>query len=309
MTKRSTQFFWLTTKSSLWDDIIKRCHFWHPFYLSGFTKAEELFFHAEGRLFIYQSAAGFVLYPALLQPYRTRNATYFDLRSNLYAGPISNARDEEGHRQLVSGLIRAIEAAARANGWVTDYCRNNPFRPMDLEGRYANTLRDAHVAIDCSSDYAEVYRFYYPSVRRCIRRAEQAGLERRPLTTIDQIDSLADLYDESMRRLNAPQRYRFDRGYFLFLGHFFADYVDIDGIYLGDQIIGGGVRLVGNGYAFAYLACTDPLARHLRPSHFYHHRAIRKYCERGFKYFVLGGGVPGRPGVLDFKRYFFLYYH
>lgn len=298
------RFYWLQTDDPLWDRQVKRCRCWHPFYLSGFMRAEVGFFGGAGKLLVYEEGGEVAVYPVLEQPWPTTDGSVYDLRGNLYAGPISSARDEDAHQSLASGLAAAMRSSSAANRWVTDFCRVNPFRPSRGDSYPIAQSTSPQVLILCRRGYSAVYGAYSAALKRNVRIADRFSLHFRHLSGDSEIDSLADLYGGAMRRVNASQRYCFDREYFRTLSAALGTHVNSCGVFLQDRLVSGGVRLVGNGFSFSYLQCKDAQGDSARPSHFYLNEAIRESCQQGLDYFVLGGGVPGQPGVMDFKRSF-----
>lgn len=284
-----------------WNALVMQCREWHPFYLSAFLKAEAAFRAAEATLLVFRARSGIAVYPVLLLPFRQAGQVFFDLRGSLYAGPISNSADPSVHFSLVNGLRTALREAARSHGWVTDFCRPNPFVP--IAGSTDGPPTD-HVYVELTRGYESVRNDYARTARSNVRRAHAAGVEFRPLMDEVEHRSFASLYALRMRSLGAARRYRFDDAYFSTLFRSFRDYSFVTGAFVEGRLAGGMLGITGNGYVFFYVRAVDPAVRHLRVDHGLDDLGIRLSIESGNKLCVLGGGVHGRDGVYRYKKAF-----
>jgi hypothetical protein len=284
-----------------WDALVMQCREWHPFYLSAFLGAEAAFYAAQATLLVFRGRAGIAVYPVLLLPFRHAGQEVFDLRGTLYAGPTSNADDRRLHLSLVNGLRAALRESARSYGWITDFCRLNPFVP-----RAENTDGPGvdHVYVDLTRGYECVRNGYARTARSDVRRAYAGAVEFRPL--LDELEhrSFASLYALRMRSLGAARRYRFDDAYFSTLFRTFRDWSLATGAFIEGRLAGAMLEITGNGYVFFYLRAVDPAVRHLRVDHGLDDLGIRLGIEAGNKVCVLGGGVRGNDGVYRYKKSF-----
>jgi hypothetical protein len=284
-----------------WDALVRTCREWHPFYLSGFVSTEAAFHQADGQLLVFRAGEGIAVYPVLAFAFRSGAAIAYDLRGQPYAGPISSAADPSCHSGLLNGLRSAMSEMADTRGWVTDFCRLNPFTHTPFTKQHVSHVSN-HVYVDFTRGYERIWKEYRPSARRDVKRANEGRVELRPLANEAEHLSFADLYRIRMVELGASPRYCFDHAYLAALNRNLRHHCLTLGAFVDDRLAGASLNLRGNGYMFAYIAAADSAYRRFRLSHGLHDLAIRIGLRDGYKAYVLGGGVHGEDSVYSYKR-------
>ncbi len=150
--------------------------------------------------------------------------------------------------------------------------------------------------------YERIWKEYRKSARREVRRANDGGVELRPLANEAEHLSFADLYRIRMVELGASPRYRFDHAYFAALNRNLRHHSLPLGAFINGRLAGGSLTLKGNGYMFAYVSAVDLRYRLFRLNHGLSDLAIRLGARDGYKAYVLGGGVHGEDGVYTYRR-------
>ncbi|HEY4282582.1 MAG TPA: GNAT family N-acetyltransferase [Chthoniobacterales bacterium] len=299
----TTNFRCLDATDPDWNVLIKKCRGWHPFYLSGLVKTEAAFHKASAKLLVSGSGEEIVVYPVLAFLLPGKHEPGYDLCGLPYAGPISSTEDPAVHSRLVTDFRNALHDLAPDYGWVTDFCRLNPFAttPVSDEDRSDSAEQ---VYVDLTGEYEQIQDGYKAGGRRNVKRANSAAGELKPLATESDYVSFASLYRIRMSELKAPPRYRFDEEYFRALFHCFRDNCLLLGAFMNGRLAGGSLNLRGNGYLFSYLLAVDYGYQHVRLSHGLNDLAVRIGNRQGDKVYVLGGGVCGADSVLEYKKSF-----
>jgi len=62
-----------------WDALVRMCQEWHPFYLSGFVRAEAAFRKADAKLLVFRTREAIAIYPVLVFSFRNGAATTYAL--------------------------------------------------------------------------------------------------------------------------------------------------------------------------------------------------------------------------------------
>ena len=284
-----------------WDVIVMTCREWHPFYLSGFIRAEATFHKAEAKLLVFRTAEGIAVYPVLAFPFANGAEITYDLRGQLYAGPISSAEDTERHAELIRGLRSVISQVAPTYGWVTDFCRLNPFTSTPLSEQDVSHASN-HLYVDLTRGYERIWSEYAPAARKNVKGANRGTVEMRPLRNETEYLAFAALYQRRMNELGASPRYRYATEYFRVLCRDFRDYSLVLGAFIDGQLVGGSFNLKGNMRLFSHVLAVDTTYHHFTLSHGLQDLAIRLGVQQGFKVYVLGGGVRGEDKVFAYKR-------
>jgi GNAT superfamily N-acetyltransferase len=277
------------------------CREWHPFYLSGFIRAEGAFHKAEGKLLVFKTADGIAVYPVLAFSFVNEGGITYDLRGQLYAGPISSADSPERHAELIRGLRSAMKEAASAYGWVTDFCRLNPFTSTPPSEEDVSHISN-HVYVDLTLGYERIWKGYEPAARRNVKGANRSAAEMRPLLNETEYLSFGELYQRRMNELRASPRYRYGREYFRALYRDLSDYSLVVGAFVEGQLVAGSFNLKGNGRLLSHLLAVDPTYRHFKLGTGLLDLAIRLAIQQGCKIYLLGGGVRGEDKVFAYKK-------
>ncbi len=299
------KFRCLDASDPQWDILVRSCRSWHPYYLSGFVQAEAQFHRARARLLCYEAQEGVAVYPVIEKPFHSDLGTTFDLRGQLYAGPITDADNLELHQTLVTVLRQAMVVNASTYGWVTDFCRLNPFAFESTPWPGSETASSEHVYVDLTLGYKKIWNEGYKKpCRRRIKASRKEGLTFETFDDDKNLSDFATLYSESMERANAHPRYRYTKAYFQSLQKHLKGSVCFGSVAYNGKMIGGDVLLFGNDYTFAFVGAVMSEYRELSPNNGRYDYIIQDSCKRGDKTYVLGGGISGNDGVFKFKQGF-----
>lgn len=202
-----------------WDALVAEA--WrHDFYhLSGYHVLAEERGEGEARLVEYRSGTSWVALPVMLV--RTRlslgleELTVTDATSVYgYAGALTSAAQVPA--TVRAGFHRALEAELGRLGVCTVFSRLHPFlaQPGLLKGLGEIVPVGTTVSIDLTLDPADQRRRYRKNHKRGINKLRRAGVECRIDDGEAYLGRFVEIYQETMRRVQAREKYFFDLSYF-----------------------------------------------------------------------------------------------
>jgi len=258
----------------------------------------------EAVLAVLQDDNHFIMQPFIKR--ETPTPGYFDLCSPYgYGGPVSNIAHGAtvwGGDMMSSMFSAQIELWASREKIVSEFCYLHPLMMSDHRRWLGQTVlqhvKDVIVIkLETLSEDTVARR-----VRRGIKRARDAQCT---VTQLRDLPSTRErfhyLYEQSMERKCAAERWRFSR-----------DYIDAHFSELGARVFAawgedGGERLLmtigGYGTAYAHLLASNGRALHTGLDEFLYYSAALALRDDGYERFHLGGGLTSDPhdSLLMFK--------
>lgn len=230
---------------------------------------------------------------------------YYDLITPYgYGGPIIEAEDERGKKELAHLFYREFRKYCQAENIVSEFIRFHPIlkNAADFKGWYAidfmrNTIQ---TRLDKTED--PLMSEYSPSVRRLIRKALEQGLEYNVSVNPRSLDRFKDLYFQTMNRNKADEYYYFDDEYFeqclRLLGR---QLVVVEVIWRGD-VIAMSLNFVSNGIIHVHLTGSLEQHHHLHAPNMLQYALLCWGIENEIKLIHHGGGRTNDP---DDKLYLY----
>jgi hypothetical protein len=225
-----------------------------------------------------------------------------------YAGPLVLGKDvvEGGMRSRIGCFLDEYEALAQTKRYVCEFIR---FHPIFRNVRYFkhNMVTECVtevVLIDLNKTLATIWKDirkgHRYDISKCEKRGCQTSITCQP--SVSEVRQFADMYALTMDRVKAEKKY-----YFPF--EFIADHFKLLNTLLisvkkNDEIIAGGMFLLGHKYIHYHLAATSLGSAPLAPSKLVLWTAIRWAQAHGLRCFNLGGGFARLDELGRFKRGF-----
>jgi len=166
--------------------------------------------------------------------------------------------------------------------------------PGEREQRLVNVVRDLEPGAD------ELWMDCEHKVRKNVKRARRAGVKIEFDPTGERLDDFLRLYDHTLQRRDAPERYRFPREFF---ERFPDQRVYVHALH-GDDVVSSELVLLSEHNAYSFLGGTESEAFELRPNDLLKWELILWAKEAGKRRFVLGGGYGAGDGIFRYKRSF-----
>jgi hypothetical protein len=267
----------------------------HPGYVA--LEAGE---HARALCAGWRSDEGRVLYPFLLR----------DLRVEPFGVDASDVITPYGYggaffwgsdREVVAREFwPAFDMWAAEERVVSEFVRLALFEdellpyPGEREQRLVNVVRDLAPSAD------ELWMDCEHKVRKNVKKARRAGVTIEFDPTGERLDDFLRLYERTLERREAPERYRFPRAFFERLP---KECVYVHALH-GDEVVSSELVLLSEHNAYSFLGGTDSDAYELRPNDLLKWELILWAKAAGKRRFVLGGGYTADDGIFRYKRSF-----
>lgn len=141
-------------------------------------------------------------------------------------------------------------------------------------------------------------------VRKSVNKARRSGVEISVDTEGERLAEFLAIYEGTMERRGAHERYLFGRPFFERIrdemrGSFAFFHADADGVMVSTELV-----LTGRRTMYSYLGGTDDSAFALRPNDLLKHSIMMWGAETGRTAFVLGGGASPGDGIERYKLSF-----
>ncbi|ROS54734.1 GNAT family N-acetyltransferase [Frigoribacterium sp. PhB24] len=141
-------------------------------------------------------------------------------------------------------------------------------------------------------------------VRKSVNKARRSGVEISVDTEGERLEEFLAIYEGTMERRGAHERYLFGRRFFERIrdemsGSFVFFHADVDGTLVSTELV-----LTGRNRLYSYLGGSDESAFALRPNDLLKHSVMTWGMARGATEFVLGGGAAPGDGIERYKLSF-----
>jgi lipid II:glycine glycyltransferase (peptidoglycan interpeptide bridge formation enzyme) len=227
----------------------------------------------------------------------------YDARTPDYTGPLAPGPLGAAARATFAD---ALEGWCVANGVVTEFGHLHPWKgrselldPSGLE------LDREIVYVDLTQDGERMWReSFNPACRKNIKRARREGVVVRPARGETDARELHRIYELTMDRQGARERYYFPPEYF---ASFVERLPDNSRILLAEhegRVIAATLYLHDDDDAYSYLGGADYEFQRVRPTNAIVDEMIRWARAQGKRRLVLGGGYAPDDGIFRFKASF-----
>jgi hypothetical protein len=221
-----------------------------------------------------------------------------------YSGPLSNT--SRPARKSIAEFHKDLLHFFDENSVVSAFSRLHPLFPVQEEilESIGDTLDNGlTVAIDLNLSENEQRRQYSQTLKNDINRLKRKSLTVKKAETEAEIETFADIYTETMKRVNASQNYFFDNTYFRRFLETLPSVLYV--AYYEGKIISGSLFTDCNGIIQVHLGATLNDYLYLSPLKYVWDQ-IRLYgIDKRRNYVHLGGGLGGnRDTLFKFKAKF-----
>jgi hypothetical protein len=244
-------------------------------------------------MFTYRENGHIWLHPFLLQPidsdgFSIDDGPWFDIESAYgYGGPLSNSDNDN--------------FLVKANDQFTSWCNNNyvvaeftRFHPLCENQKWVDSkTKVEYDRMTVTKDLYNVDFFNLPfhgKVRNLIKRVHKENVNVNECDPIKNINFFIELYQSTMKRINAKNYYFFNKKYFIDLANFVNEYGWLIKASLDGKWIGGAIFLKGPKTLHYHLSATDPSYRIPGITNALLLRAMELGAASGLNALHLGGG-------------------
>jgi serine/alanine adding enzyme len=196
-------------------------------------------------------------------------------------------------------------AYCREQGIVAEFAHLSPWTPPELLDESCVHPNREVVYIDLTWGEEEIWkRSLTTDARRQVKQAERAGVRVRRAASVEDVREFHRLYELTMARRNAADRYHFPLEYFVSFfetmpGNAFFALAEHH-----DRVIAGGLYFHDEREVVWHLSAADMAFSGIRPVNAYHYDTIRWAVRQGKRRMLCGGAYQPGDGVFRFKAGF-----
>lgn len=281
----------------------------HPYYqvefLDVFYSGLDL---AKAFLLEDENSIPLIVMPFYLRPIEktlSDGNLYFDVTSTWgYSGPLYKS-------QLSNESLRIfwtqVDLWYKTNNIVSEFVRFNP------DGNQINYSGEMSTVMNIIKgkllDIETIWSNYNRKVRKNINKAKREELYTKIYfgkdITQDAIDQFYNIYIHTMDRTNATEQYYNSKEKLTIFMENCPDNCAIVLTYKDEVAIASEIILLSNDSLFSFIGGTLSDYFNLRPNEILKHDVIDWGFNRGFKFYVLGGGLGKEDGIYIYKKTFF----
>ena len=273
----------------------------HDFHhLPGYHRLAEHLGEGTAFMFTYREGPYVVGLPLLLRPIDEQDPAGRQDATSVYgyAGPVAS------HEQIPDHVVRNFHAALRKElvdrRVVSVFSRLHPLIAQVGLLVGLGEIRDVGqtVSVDLTLPLADQWAAYSKKCRRIIEKAREAGVSCIHDRERSYRREWAEIYQDTMRRVNAPSSYFFDEEYFELLTHELGAVLHLFVATVDGTVAAAGLYTICDGIVQAHLGAMRREYMYLSPTRLVDDTARLWAHEEGARVFHLGGGVGGREDSL-----------
>jgi len=287
-----------TTWEEIWQDWPAREPAAHPAYISALTTPDQ-----QPKGLFFETDEGRVLYPILVRPIPDASGFVDLIDPYGYGGPFVLRGDRYA---VAEAFWRAFERWATEIQGVSLFGRPSLFEAVRLPwppGRLESSGH--HIVLDLTPSLETLWTGARHKVRKNVKRARRSGITVTIEHDGSHLSEFVDLYESTLRRRNAHQRYYFGR-------HRFQRLVDeapgtfafVHAWNARGEMVSTELVLTGAHRLYSFLGGTKQSAFADRPNDLLKWQIIEWGKESGRTHFVLGAGAQPDDGIYAYKHAF-----
>jgi len=222
-----------------------------------------------------------------------------------YGGPVFEGH-ERTRPETEAGFRRAFGEECARHGVVSEFVREDLFaeRLVPEGGERHHALDNVVVRLGLGED--ESLRRYRHKVRKNVRRARAEGLRAVIDERGERVAEFFAVYSSTMERRNAPEFFRLERSRMdALIGALVPERAAaLAHVIDGGAVISSELLLLEEGIAYSFLGGTIASAMSKRPNDLLKHEIGLWATSKGYKHYVLGGGLRPDDGIFHYKESF-----
>lgn len=243
----------------------------------------------------------------LLMPFiRKEIDGYYDFETAYgYGGPIANTEE----RAWIDCALYEMQKLFEKEKYVCGFIRfHSLLNNAEACKNHMQVIFDRKtVAIDTKESEDEIWTNQITSKNRnMIRKAERNGLVYKAEYDFESLPKFVELYNETMKRLQAEEFYFFNDKYYQLFIDSFKDKAFLGTVKKDGELICGALFMFSEDYGHYHLEGSNHKYSKLAANNLLLWKTALEFHELGVKEFHLGGGYNSEPdnSLLKFKKSF-----
>lgn len=265
----------------------------------------------EARLFVVEDGVPLVAYPYFQRPVGAvpfagaGTEAWADTFTPEYCGPVA-LNGGLSPASMGQSFPELFARHCEEQGIIAEFAHLNPWDvPADLLVPGCAQVDREIVYVDLTQSAEDIWaKSLSQDGRRLYKQGLKAGVVARYATTPDDVREFHRIYEMTMKRRRAGQRYFFPLEYFM---AFFETLPAHSYFVLAEHeggCVAGGLYLQDETNVQWHLSASDMEFSHLRAVNVYHYEAILTSLGQGRERLIMGGGFREGDGLLRFKAAF-----
>ncbi len=257
--------------------------------------------------FAYEEDGKIVLYPFLLNSIGKLgyelDGEYFDIQGAYgYNGIVASSKDKE----FIARFYDCFDQYCEEHHIVAEFSRFHPL--LNNQTLVSSKMKTFYsrktVKLDLTLSEDDIWKTQFSSKNRnVIRKAEKEGVT---IVESHDYDFFREMYDQTMRNVNAEGFYFFPPKYYDTFKETFGDNLTLNFAMYKGKPIAGSMFMFSKDYAHYHLSGRDKNYYKIAANNAVLWYGIKNAKERGCKWFHFGGGTTGTDDdlLLHFKQNF-----
>lgn len=223
-----------------------------------------------------------------------------------YGGATFEGDDTD--RQTAEQLLEyALQSFFVQMNVVSEFVREDLFTEhLTTRNDGEHLVQQQNVVVDLRISMEERWRRYASTVRESVRHAERAGLRVEIGDSASFLEPFLGTYYDTMKRDHAKEYYFFPLDKLQHLHDSLQPHGELQCVLvlLQERVISAQLLLLSGSTIYSFLSGTDAAYFKLRPAELLKHKIIAWGHDKGYKSFVIGGGLKANDGLFQFKQKF-----
>lgn len=301
-----------TDLTDAWNHAVKGVPCPDIFYRGEYCQVFEKEGKDQGRLFVYQTEEGILIYPFFLCRINDLpcfagklSHEYYDVISPYgYAGPLCS---DPPNTKVISNFQNIWQQYCLKNNIVTEFIRFHPILENHLYP-WSDDLKvekaKKNVIVDLTLTEEEIWSSYQYNNRKNINKALREDLHVIIEENRDHLKAFQKIYHHTMERRHASTQYYFSEQFFDHICRYLPGNFAFAYVLKEKQVISAELLLFNERYIHSFLGGTLSRFFSSRPNNLLKHQVILWAKAKGIKYFLLGGGYEENDGIFQYKLSF-----
>lgn len=283
-------------------------------YLEYFNDEQKDVYYFEEYVKLYESDEGkaqcAVCYEddkVLLMPYiRKEIEEYFDFETAYgYGGPIANTNNQK----WIETALTEMQALFLRENYICGFIRfHSLLNNAEICKNHMQVIFDRKtVVIDTEQQEEDIWSNQITSKNRnMIRKAEKNGLDYKAEYNFESLPEFLELYNATMKRLEAEDFYYFDDKYYQSFVDNFKDNAFLGTVKKDGELVCAALFMYSKEYGHYHLEGSNHQYSKLAANNLLLWKTASEFHKLGIKEFHLGGGYNSNPdnSLLKFKKSF-----
>ena len=308
--------FKIIKDETTWNSIVNSFAENDVYFLFNYFTPFKNYGDGEPKLFYFESEKGKVAYPFMLRDIagsknlkgKIEKSKYFDISSAYgYGGPLYELTEKCNNlKELKTEFMLSFSEYCKANDIVSQFDRFHPLLKnhvfFDGYSELAQIRKTVHIDL---ADHDTIWNNMESKCRQMIRKAQKNNVTTEIDAELQTLDEFKLIYQSTMKNNEAQDYYLFNDNFYSDTKVHLKSNAFIINAFLEGVKIASILVLYSKEYLHGHLGGALQQYKYLQPTSLLYYEIAKWGCERGIKYFHVGGGYASdSDSLFQFKKTF-----